>query len=312
VWATPSHKLTSDRVKVAALVGPTAAGKTETSISVAQALDAEIVSIDSMQIYRGMDIGTAKPTARERAGIPHHLIDIRDASEDVSVAEFQELARSAIGEISARGRLPMLVGGSGLYFRSVVDQLDFPPQAPEVRTLLEAELETLGTEALYERLRRFDPLAADRIEPANSRRIVRALEVIEVTGKPFSENVSWDTYESIYELTVAGLARERPDLYERIERRVDHMLENGLIEEVRRLGAAGLSHTAAQAVGYRQVLESDDASGAREAIVRATKRFARRQESWFRADPRITWFDASAPGLPTALAEHFRHLLRLP
>jgi tRNA dimethylallyltransferase len=303
--------LSSKTVKVAAIVGPTAVGKTAISVSAARELNAEIVSIDSMQIYRGMDIGTAKPGPSDLDSVPHHLVDIRDASQDVSVAEFQSLARRAIDDIFDRGKLPLLVGGSGLYFRAVVDDLAFPPRAPEVRSELEEEIETLGVEAMYGRLRLLDPAAADRIEPRNARRIVRALEVIEVTGKRFSDNAAWDSYESIYELSVAGLTLPRPALYERLERRVDQMLADGLVEEVKRMQASGLSVTARQALGYRQIIETGGTREARDAIVRATKRFARRQESWFRADPRIKWFDASKLGVKGAIVEHFRHSLRL-
>jgi tRNA dimethylallyltransferase len=302
--------LPSERAKVAAIVGPTAVGKTKTSIEVARALDAEIVSVDSMQIYRGMDIGTAKPSIQERSQVPHHLLDVRDATEAVSVAEFQEMSRRAIDEISTRGKLPLLVGGSGLYFRAVVDDLEFPPQAPTVRDELEADLERTGVEALYRRLQELDPEAAERIEPGNARRIVRALEVIGATGKRFSASVGWDTYQSVYEMCAIGLSLERSALYERVEKRVDSMLARGLLEEVRRLEAEGLSRTASQALGYRQVIEAPDDPKAE--IVRATKRFARRQESWFRSDPRITWFDARLPSLTEVIVEHFRHRLGLP
>lgn len=301
------------RSKVAALVGPTAVGKTEASLALAERLGAEIVSVDSMQIYRGMDIGTAKADAEQRARVPHHLLDLRDPSDAVTVAEFQELARSAIADVSGRGRLPLLVGGSGLYLRAVVDDLKMPPSSPDVRRDLEAEIEEAGSEALYARLRDADPQAAARIEPGNARRIVRALEVIEITGRPFSENSSWDEYESIYDLALAGLRRDRSDLYARIAERVDRMLELGLVDEVRHL-APRLGPTARQALGYRQLAEHPDAteSDMRDAIVRATKRFARRQDVWFRSDPRIRWFDASPEALVDDLEAYFRSSLALP
>jgi tRNA dimethylallyltransferase len=310
VWAIPSHKLSPDPLQVAAIVGPTGVGKTALSLSVAGALHAEIVSIDSMQIYRGMDVGTAKPNVQQRDAIRHHLVDLVDPSTEVSVAEFQARARAAIYEIAERGKLPLLVGGSGLYFRAVVDDLEFPPRAPRVRAQLEAEIERSGVEELYGRLRELDPAAASRIDPSNERRIVRALEVIEVTGEPFSANVTWETYESIYKLSVVGLFLRRPALYERIEARVDRMLEGGLVDEVRELERHGLSRTAAQALGYRQIVDSPGPS-VREEIVRATKRFARRQESWFRQDPRITWIDASAENLAGRVVEHFSRSLGL-
>ena len=277
--------------RVAAIVGPTAVGKTELSLQIARDLRAEIVSVDSMQIYRGMDIGTAKPDRALRARVPHHLLDEFDPVHDVTVSEFQDLARRAIEDISSRGRLPLLVGGSGLYFRAVVDDLSFPPRQQEVRQRLEDEADEIGADALHNRLTELDPQAASKIEPGNVRRTVRALEVIELTGRPFSENVTWDTYESIYELTVVGLTRPRDQLYRRIADRVDGMLAAGLIDEARRVATSGMSRTARQALGYRQVLEGHD--DVRDAIVKATKRFARRQESWFRADPRIAWIDVS-------------------
>lgn len=281
--------------KVAAIVGPTAVGKTELSVHLAHRLDAEIVSVDSMQVYRGMDIGTAKPDAAMRERVPHHMLDLFDASHDVTVAEFQSLARAAIDDISARGKLPLLVGGSGLYFRAVVDDLSFPPRQPDVRRRLEEEADGAGPDALYRRLESADPRAASKIEPGNARRIIRALEVIEITGRPFSENETWERYKSIYELHAVGLTRAREDLYARIARRVDDMLQKGLVDEARSVAERGMSRSARQALGYRQVLGCDDES-VRDEMVRATKRFARRQESWFRADPRIQWFDPSAAG----------------
>lgn len=272
-------------------------GKTEISFELAERLDAEIVSLDSMQIYRWMDIGTAKSTPDERRRVPHHLIDLRDPSDEVTVAEFRDLARDAIADIAGRNLLPLLVGGSGLYFRAVVDDLRFPSRSPELRAELEAEAESAGAEVLHARLAELDPIAATRMEPGNARRIVRALEAIELTGRPFSENDAWDRYESIYDLRVAGLERERAELYQRIADRVKDMLEAGLIDETKRIEAAGMSRTARQALGYRQILENPDASHAEltDQIVRATKRFARRQESWFRGDPRVNWFPAEGP-----------------
>ena len=276
--------------RVAALVGPTAVGKTELSLEIAEHLDAEIISIDSMQVYLGMDIGTAKVSPEERARVTHHLIDIRPPDYDLTVAEFQSLARAAITEVSTRGKLPLLVGGSGLYLRSVIDDLEFPARSEEVRTQLEVEAEEVGVETLHARLNEVDPKAAARIEPGNARRTIRALEVIELTGRPFSENDSWERYESIYDLKIAGLTRDRASLYGLIEQRVDHMLEAGLVGETYGLQVA-MSRTARQALGYRQVLESPPET-LRDDIVRATKKFSRRQESWFKADPRIRWFDA--------------------
>lgn len=297
-------------VKVAAIVGPTAVGKTETSLRVAEALDAEIVSVDSMQIYRGMDIGTDKPTLDMLERVPHHLIDLRDPDHELTVAEYRDLARAAIVGIAERGKLPLLVGGSGLYLRAIVDELRFPPRAEEVRSVLEAEAEEVGAGALHARLQELDPKAASRIEPGNARRTIRALEVIEITGAPFSDNDSWDVYDSIYTLAVAGLERERGDLYERVAQRVDRMIERGLLDEVGSLKDR-LGRTARQALGYKQVLEGPGAE-VRDEIVRATKRFARRQESWFRSDPRVRWFDAAGKAVADEIVSFFREALTLP
>jgi tRNA dimethylallyltransferase len=294
--------------RACALVGPTAVGKTAAALEVAERIGAEIVSVDSMQVYRGMDIGTDKAGPEMRARVPHHLLDLCDSDHDVTVAEFQRLARDAIDEIATRDKTPLLVGGSGLYFRAVVDDLEFPPRSPELRTSLEERVDERGAEALYSELRELDPLAASRIEPNNARRIVRALEVIELTGRPFSANTAWDRYESRYDLRAAGLEWPREELYERIEQRVARMLERGLIEEVRALDQRGMSVTARQALGYKQILDAGpntDMEALRGEIVRATKRFARRQLAWFKADPRIEWFDASDAGLAGHLRAFF-------
>ena len=289
--------------RVAALVGPTAVGKTETSLAIADQLDAEIVSVDSMQAYIGMDIGTAKATPDQRARVPHHMVDMWPPSHDLTVSEFQAEARRAVDEVVARGKLPLLVGGSGLYFRAVVDRLEFPARSAEVRAELEAEAERIGAEALHGRLINLDPKAGTRIDPANARRTIRALEVIELTGKPFSDNDSWDRYRSIYDLRVAGLTRPRDELDVRIEQRVQCMLRKGLVAEAIGLEPS-LGRTARQALGYRQVLDQGggDERELGEAIVRATKRFARRQESWFHSDPRVRWFEP--PFDAGAIADH--------
>jgi tRNA dimethylallyltransferase len=301
--------------KVAAIVGPTAVGKTSLSIEVAESLGAEIVSIDSMQTYVGMDAGTAKPSVSMRERVPHHMIDVFDPSVDVTVAEFQAAARDSIEAISSRGQLPLLVGGSGLYFRAVVDDLRFPPRSEKIRRALERKADDLGAEALHARLAELDPTAAQKIDPSNARRTVRALEVIELTGRPFSENDSWERYDSVYDLAVAGLTRARDDLSRRIDQRAARMVTSGLIEEARLLDARGMSRTARQALGYGQVLEAGVDAVSEEVadgIARATRRFARRQLSWWRSDPRVVWFDAAEPGLGAALVAHFRRALRLP
>jgi tRNA dimethylallyltransferase len=296
------------RARVAAIVGPTGVGKTAISLALAPPLGAEIVSIDSMQIYRGMDIGTAKPPQSARNAVAHHLIDRFDPTDDVTVAEFQALGRAAIADITQRERYPLLVGGSGLYLRAVVDDLRFPPRSVEVRDALEAEIATQGPKVLHARLMELDPAAAAKIEPMNARRIARALEAIEVTGRPFSENDAWERFESIYELSIAGLTRPRGELYARIERRVDRMLSEGLIDEVDKLQNAGMARGAGQALGYRQILgaPSDRSEEQmRDDIVAATKKFARRQEAWFRSDPRVVWFEAGDPDLVGHLVDFF-------
>jgi tRNA dimethylallyltransferase len=291
---TPSPDPTG--AAVLALIGPTGAGKTEIALALAPALRAEIVSIDSMQIYRGMDIGTAKAGQDERAKVPHHMIDIADPAHPYSVAQFQRAARAAIAQVSARGRVPLLVGGSGLYFRAVVDDLKFPPTDDLVRARVAAD----DPERLLERLRIADPQAAERIEPANVRRIVRALEVLELTGQPFSAfRESWDEYRSRYDLVVAGLRLDPALLDQRIDQRTRAMFASGLIDEVKSLLDQGLRSalTASRAIAYKEAVASLDGEMTRDEAVAATalatRRFARRQMTWFRKDPRIRWFDAA-------------------
>ncbi|MEU6292365.1 tRNA (adenosine(37)-N6)-dimethylallyltransferase MiaA [Streptomyces sp. NPDC046988] len=279
--------------RVIAVVGPTAAGKSDLGVFLAQRLGGEVVNADSMQLYRGMDIGTAKLTPGERGGVPHHLLDIWDVTVAASVAEYQRLARERIDALLAEGRWPVLVGGSGLYVRGAVDNLEFPGTDPEIRARLEEELAELGPGALHGRLAAADPEAARAILPGNGRRIVRALEVIEITGRPFTANLPG--HDSVYDTVQIGVDVARPELDERIARRVDRMWEAGLVEEVRALEARGLreGRTASRALGYQQVLTAlaGDCTldEARAETVRATKRFARRQDSWFRRDPRVHW-----------------------
>lgn len=290
-----------------ALVGPTAVGKSAVAVEIAPELGAEIVSIDSMQVYEGMDIGTDKAAPALRARVTHHLLEVAPASREVTVAEFQSLGRAAIADIASRSRLPFLVGGSGLYFRAVVDHFEFPERASSVRRALEEELRRVGARTLHAKLARVDPVAAARIEPTNSRRTVRALEAIEVTGRPFSDSYTWGRYESVYDLRVAGITLPREVLYERVVARVERMLRAGLVEEVRGLQEVGIGPTARQALGYRQVLEAPSDATRDElkaAIVSATKRLVRRQESWFRSDPRIRWFDGAAEGLTRDLVAY--------
>ncbi|MFD5429803.1 tRNA (adenosine(37)-N6)-dimethylallyltransferase MiaA [Streptomyces sp. NPDC127084] len=284
--------------RVIAVVGPTAAGKSDLGVQLAQRLDGEVINADSMQLYRGMDIGTAKLTLAERGGVPHHLLDIWDVTKTASVAEYQRLARAEIDRLLADGRTPVLVGGSGLYVRGAIDALDFPGTDPGVRARLEAELEERGPGVLHARLAAADPDAARAILPGNGRRIVRALEVIEITGKPFTANLPG--HESVYDTVQIGVDVARPELDERITLRVDRMWDAGLVEEVRALEARGLRDglTASRALGYQQVLTAltGDCTEdeARAETVRATKRFARRQDSWFRRDPRVDWLSGAA------------------
>jgi tRNA dimethylallyltransferase len=287
--------------RVIAIVGPTAAGKSELAIGVAQALGGEVVNADSMQLYAGMDIGTAKLSPGQRRGVPHHLLDIWDVRQTASVAVYQRLARQVIADIHARGRVPVLAGGSGLYLRAALDNLEFPGTDPAVRHRLEAELATAGPAALHARLARLDPAAASAILPGNGRRIVRALEVIEVAGHPFT--AALPRYESCYPVAQIGLGVERPELDQRIAARVGRMWQQGLVAEVAALARTGLreGRTASRALGYAQVLRFLDGEfsedEARTQTVLATRRFARRQQSWFRRDPRVTWLAAAAdPG----------------
>jgi tRNA dimethylallyltransferase len=289
--------------RVIAVVGATAAGKSELSLALARALGGEVVNADCMQMYRGMDIGTAKLAPAQRAGVPHHLLDVWDVRKPASVAEYQRLARRAIDSILARQRVAVLVGGSGLYVRAALDKLEFPGTDPALRDRLEEELAGAGPAALHARLARTDPAAAAAILPSNGRRIVRALEVIELSGRPFA--ASLPAYESVYEAVQVGLRMPRDELDGRIAGRVDRMWRAGLVDEVARLAAGGLraGRTASRALGYAQVLRYLDGACAHEharaETVRATRRFARRQEAWFRRDPRVTWVDPTGGGLLT-------------
>jgi tRNA dimethylallyltransferase len=292
------------------LVGPTAAGKSALAADLARRYTAEdqpaeVINADSMLVYRGMDIGTAKPSKVELAEIPHHMIDLRDVNETMTVAEFQRLARAAIADCQARNVIPIVVGGSALYIRAILDDFEFPGTDPAVRTRLEAELAKQGAALLYQRLSEADPLAASRILPGNSRRVVRALEVIELTGRPFAATLPERRYR-LTDVVQIGLAIDRATLDARIAARVDAMWAAGFVDEVRRLAAAGLreSLTASRALGYRQVLRSLDGeiteAQARELTIGATRKFARRQDSWFRKDVRIRWLSYDRPDLISA------------
>ncbi|GAA2258377.1 MULTISPECIES: tRNA (adenosine(37)-N6)-dimethylallyltransferase MiaA [Kitasatospora] len=300
--------MSSSRVnppRVVSVVGATAAGKSDLAVAIARSLDGEVINTDSMQLYRGMDIGTAKLTEAERGGVPHHLLDIWEVTEGASVAEYQRLARAEIDRLLAAGRTPVLVGGSGLYVRAAIDEMEFPGTDAGVRAGLEQELDEHGSGLLHRRLAELDPVAAEAILPSNGRRIVRALEVIEITGRPFT--ASLPGHRSVYETVQIGVRVPRPELDERIALRVDRMWAAGLLDEVRELEKLGLreGRTASRALGYQQVLDhfagecTEDE--ARAETVRATRRFARRQESWFRRDERIHWLDRPAGADPVEL-----------
>ena len=284
------------------ICGPTAVGKTEISIGVAEQLDGEIVSCDSMQVYKYMDIGTAKPSLVEQERVPHHLIDVVTPDEDFNVAKFQELAETAISEISLRGRIPVLVGGTGFYIKAITDGFLFPWKgaSPEVRESLHKEAAEKGTDRLYTRLEEVDPQAARKIHPNDAKRVIRALEVYITTGRPISE--MWREGRKkkrarFDRLVMVGLVRERSALYERINVRCDKMIELGLVEEARNLLEQGYSRTLAsgQALGYKEVVPylkgECSLEEAVELIKRDTRRYAKRQLTWFRADPRIQWLD---------------------
>ncbi|BBG00829.1 MULTISPECIES: tRNA (adenosine(37)-N6)-dimethylallyltransferase MiaA [Pseudonocardia] len=289
-----------------AVVGPTATGKSDLGLEIALALGGEVINADAMQLYRGLDIGTAKLTPAERRGVPHHQLDVLDVGESASVAAYQREARAVIERLRAAGRTPVLVGGSGLYVQAVLDELEFPGTDPDLRAELQDELDRRGPDALHRRLAELDPAAAAEVLPSNGRRIVRALEVIALTGRPFRATLP-TTGVPRYGAVLLGVDRGVDELDERVARRVDRMLDDGLVDETRGLLPAGLAQgrTASRALGYRQVLEAFDRAGpelgpdererVRDETVRATRRFVRRQRSWFRRDRRIHWIDGAGP-----------------
>ena len=293
---------------IVAVVGATASGKSDLALDLAGRLGGEIVNTDAMQVYRGMDIGTAKLPVAERRGIPHHLLDLLDVTEPATVAEFQRWARAEIAECRGQGAVPVLVGGSALYTRAILDEFEFPGTDAEVRARYDAALAEVGAEALHRRLAEADPAAAAGILPTNGRRIVRALEVIEITGRPFAATLPPPTYADPATVQI-GVDIDRPTLDARIAARVQRMWDQGFVDEVRALAERGLRDglTANRALGYRQVIDFLDGriteAEAQEQTITGTRRFARRQDSWFRKDERITWVEYDDPErVETALA----------
>ncbi|WP_404381977.1 tRNA (adenosine(37)-N6)-dimethylallyltransferase MiaA [Knoellia locipacati] len=296
---------------VVAVVGPTASGKSDLALRLAETVGGEVVGADAMQLYRGMDIGTAKLSLAERRGIPHHQVDVLDVTDEATIARYQVEARASIDDVRGRDLHPVVAGGSGLYVRAAVDHLDIPPTDPSVRARLEDEAEQRGGDALYAVLSERDPVAAQAIEPRNVRRVIRALEVIEITGRPFS--ASMPERRHLHPTVTVGLRPPRALLDERIDLRVAQMWRDGLVDEVRGLVPRGLreGRTASRALGYAQALAEIDGTmseaEAQAETAQLTRRYARRQESWFRPDPRITWFDPTVDG---ALDEAVAHVER--
>jgi len=288
-----------------AIVGPTATGKSALAVALAQELGGEVINADAMQLYRGMDIGTAKVSEEERRGVPHHLLDVLDVTETASVAAYQRDARATVERLLDQNRVPVVVGGSGLYVRAVLDDLEFPGTDPDIRARLEQELAERGSADLHERLTKQDPVAAIAILPSNGRRVVRALEVIELTGRPFSATMPRPG-PARYDTVQVGLDLPTEELDRRVDRRVTVMFERGLVDEVLELEKQGLrdGRTAARALGYQQVLHEldgdNDMAAAAAVTAQATRRFVRRQRSWFRRDQRITWLDATRADLVAA------------
>jgi tRNA dimethylallyltransferase len=294
-------------MKLIVICGATATGKSDLAVTLAQEIDAEIINADSMQLYKGMDIGTAKITVEERKEIAHHLMDMLDVTQDANVAWYQENARAAIAEIQGRGKNVIVVGGTGLYIKAILDELNFPDTDPVVRAELELEYATKGIAPLFERLEKLDPAAALAIDKANSRRVIRALEVIKITGKPFTANLPREESSRYPHARQFGLVMDRDALSERISIRVERMWEQGLVAEVERLMAAGITQgiTAQRALGYAQVIAQIEGKvteeEAKEETKRATRQYARRQETWFSRDERITWISPTQNALQRIL-----------
>jgi len=294
-------------VKVIVICGATATGKSDIAVEVAQEIGAEIINADSMQLYTGMDIGTAKLSVNERGGIPHHLLDILSVKEDSTVAWYQEIARRTIDEVHQRGNHALIVGGTGLYIKAILDDLNFPDTDPVIRARLEMQAIELGSAALFAKLQELDPAAALAIDRANTRRIVRALEVIEITGKPFTANLPREDSSRYPDAIQCGLVMEREHLRERIDARVDRMWDAGFVSEVDSLIEAGIleGSTAQRALGYSQIIAmragTINEEEAKEETKRSSRQYARRQETWFSRDARIQWVAPHQPRLETIL-----------
>jgi tRNA dimethylallyltransferase len=293
--------------KVIVICGATATGKSDIALDIAEQIGAEIINADSMQLYRGMDIGTAKLKVSERRKIAHHMLDVLDVTEDSTVAWYQERARSAIAEIHGRGLHAVIVGGTGLYIKAILDDLNFPDTDPQVRANLEKLGEEFGAHYLFERLEELDPAAALAIDRANIRRIIRALEVIEITGKPFTANLPREDSSRFPDALQFGLVMDREHLRDRIDLRVDRMWQEGFVAEVDQLITEGILRgtTAQRALGYSQILAMRDGKlsedEAKEETKRASRQYARRQETWFSRDQRIQWVATHQPRLETIL-----------
>ncbi|HEY4020972.1 MAG TPA: tRNA (adenosine(37)-N6)-dimethylallyltransferase MiaA [Pseudonocardiaceae bacterium] len=296
------------QLRPVAVVGPTATGKSDVGVWLARKLGGEVINADAMQLYRGMDIGTAKLTRAQREGVPHHQLDVLDVTDAASVAAYQRHARHTVEELLAAGKTPVIVGGSGLYVQALLDDLEFPGTDPAIRARFEAELAAAGGPTLHARLAQLDPTAAAAILPGNERRIVRALEVIELTGRPFSATMP-KPGPPRYDTLLIGLDRDVAELDERVDRRVELMFAAGLVDEVRALLDVGLraGRTASRALGYQQVITALDTDAdftvAATETAKATRRFVRRQRAWFRRDKRINWLDAARPDLLDVVAE---------
>ena len=294
-------------MKTIVICGATATGKSDLAVDLAKEIGAEIINADSMQIYRGMDIGTAKLSVEERQGIPHHLLDVLDVNQDATVAWYQELARKAVTEIHGAGKHAIIVGGTGLYIKSILDDLNFPDTDAQVRQRLTEEAKIFGIVNLYERLAQLDPAAAAAIDIKNERRVIRALEVIEITGKPFTANLPREDSSRYPDAMQFGLVMDRAELGARVEARIDRMWERGFVSEVDSLISLGINQatTARRALGYAQIIamRAGEISEpvAIEDTKRATRQYVRRQETWFSRDARIQWISPSQPRLETVM-----------